>query len=252
MKVCDMSVPDWELWQEMRFVEVWQACALSLSLDPNRMRWVGESETWKLPPGFQISFERGSFPSEAVEALCGKRLQLLVSHVHDQAHFNTVIGTGLDVHKKLSLQDFANWAVNVVHWADLPRELADIAHTPKGSDSASDEQVSPSASGRAYRTDAPAAVALPDAKEAIGTREDGEPLLREGKNTRRAIQAWVTWQANDKVAAGDTKGNLAERIKLIAQRWRFESEKKALTGSNIERMLPPGITGGRRGGRKKK
>ena len=85
----------------------------------------------------------------------------------------------------------------------------------------------------------------------IQTRADGEPWLTKGKNSREDVDAWVKWQAKANVKAGDTTDLLAERIRREADRWGYESERGKLTVASIIKMLPSGITGGRRGRPKK-
>ena len=85
----------------------------------------------------------------------------------------------------------------------------------------------------------------------IGTRASGEPDLVKGKNGRKRVEAWVEWQAKESVKVGDTTDALAERIRLTADKWGYESERGTLTVASIIKMLPAGITGGRRGRPKK-
>lgn len=73
----------------------------------------------------------------------------------------------------------------------------------------------------------------------------GEPSLRKGKNSRDAVQKWVTFQATALKKTGDTTALLAERIELLAAKHGYESERGKITETSIERMLPSGITGGR-------
>lgn len=80
---------------------------------------------------------------------------------------------------------------------------------------------------------------------------DGAPSLKKGRNDREKIGAWVAWQAAYKVKANDTIAELAGRIKLEADRWGYESERKnkdgnyKLTIPNIIKMIPAETTGGR-------
>jgi hypothetical protein len=73
----------------------------------------------------------------------------------------------------------------------------------------------------------------------------GEPFLRKGKNNRKSVEEWVVWQANDKANKFDNIEDLVTSIRLLAERWGFESERQKLTNGNITKMIPSGLTGGR-------
>lgn len=81
--------------------------------------------------------------------------------------------------------------------------------------------------------------------EEIYTREDGEPILRKGKNDRAKVDAWVKWRAAKEVKINDNMNDLATRIKLSAERWGYQSERGPLSISSIVKIIPAGITGGR-------
>ena len=232
-----MNKPDWDYWLHRRKIKLWEACALSINVDPDDLQ--PEPQAWMNGPAGGPLFQSSSFPSESAHSTFRKRLRRLSSYVRDRGaplRFRpSEWGARAQENDEVVLRDFADWAVNVVRWKELPYELAALVHAPKARDSDTAQQVGP-----------------PPARQAIGIREDGEPPLRAGKNSRSAIQEWVTWQAYDQVKDGDTTGTLAERIRLIAERWRYESERVPLTDSTIVRMLPAGITGGRRGSHKKK
>ena len=77
------------------------------------------------------------------------------------------------------------------------------------------------------------------------SQEAGEPYMQKGRNVRAAVKKWVEWQAGEQLHEGDTNNALAERIRLIAERYGYESQREALTASSIARMIPSGLTGGR-------
>lgn len=74
---------------------------------------------------------------------------------------------------------------------------------------------------------------------------DGAPPLKKGKNSCVKVAVWVKWQANKMVKQNDTLPDLIGRIRLEANKWGYESERKPLTNEIIRKMLPPKITGGR-------
>jgi hypothetical protein len=132
-----MSAPDWGLWLSMRAVQVWQACALSLDMDPARIHmdpdgWMVLDAPYRM---IRMPLQPGTFPPESQEAVFDKRLRLLSSHVDDPSHFQVVPGDHAGIERKIMLQEFANWVVNVAHWEGLPPELAGIAQTSKTANS---------------------------------------------------------------------------------------------------------------------
>jgi hypothetical protein len=90
----------------------------------------------------------------------------------------------------------------------------------------------------------------PQSESAVNAQEgpaflDGEPKLQPGPNKRAKVDAWVKWQA-EKLKQDDDNGvDLAERIRLVAEKYGYESERGKMTTPSIITMLPPGITGGR-------
>jgi hypothetical protein len=84
-----------------------------------------------------------------------------------------------------------------------------------------------------------------DAGQQSAQQLSDEPRLQKGKNARKAIKAWIEWQARNIVKNGDTGTKLAERIELLAEKWGYQSERVALKAASIIRMIPAGLTGGR-------
>lgn len=125
--------PDWDFWQSMRTVEAWQACALSLGLDPDSMP-LRPPELFTNPYEY-LNFERGCFPSRPVEVQFEKRLRLLDTYVRDDRYFGPdsypCLG-GSSAYDKISLKDFAKWAVSVMKWVDMPAQLVVIAQESAG------------------------------------------------------------------------------------------------------------------------
>ena len=125
--------PDWEFWLNMPSVKVWQACALSLNIDPDSMRH--SPHGWMAGPGSGPIFEPGSFPNnEAAEAF-GKRLRLLSASITNPAYFrlrSLIMGDASRC--EIYLSEFATWATSVVRWKDMPAELGESAQTKKSTD----------------------------------------------------------------------------------------------------------------------
>lgn len=106
----------------------------------------------------------------------------------------------------------------------------------------------PNPNTHATRVDARAALRTNDNEpddEELHRGLDGAPSLKKGKNNRDKVDAWVKWQANKMVKPNDTLPDLIGRIRLEANKWGYESERKPLTDEIIRKMLPSKITGGR-------
>ncbi|WP_426110414.1 hypothetical protein [Massilia sp. PWRC2] len=115
---------DWEFWRAMPKVWHWQACALSLSIDPDSLKQSPHS--WMAGPGRGPVFESSSFPDRASEDAFDKRLRLLEAHRYDGNFFTlpmakfSNLGSG-----EVLLREFAAWAASV-GWRDIPLELTSL------------------------------------------------------------------------------------------------------------------------------
>ena len=72
-----MSDIDWDFWLNMPTVRIWQACALSLNIDPEKMKQ--HPDGYMTPEGFLFKDE--SFKTNKEKDEFNKRLRLLSSHV---------------------------------------------------------------------------------------------------------------------------------------------------------------------------
>lgn len=129
--------------------------------------------------------------------------------------------------------------VGWVCWDDLNKWMAENTHI---------RFRFPNPNTHATRVDAGAALRTNDNEpddEELHRGLDGAPSLKEGKNNRDKVDAWVKWQANKMVKPNDTLPDLIGRIRLEANKWGYESERKPLTDEIIRKMLPSKITGGR-------
>jgi hypothetical protein len=103
--------PDWSFWPYMSPVQLWQACALSLDIDPDKMK--AEPNSWKAGPGSDHAplFTLTSFPSNAVADGFNKRLRLAMANF------------GGDGRQAISLSDFAEWALSIPLFQYVPAEF---------------------------------------------------------------------------------------------------------------------------------
>lgn len=85
-----------------------------------------------------------------------------------------------------------------------------------------------------------------DEDEQVGD-ERNEPVvtLKEGKNLRAAVEAWVKLTANEIHRNGEKAEALAKRIEQIAEMNLYKSERGPINKGSILKMLPEGLTGGR-------
>ena len=134
------KTPDWkEEWSHKPKVSLWQACALSLDIEPYTLE---HSDTaWMGGPDGGPVFTARSFPSDAVKQSFERRLRVLIANITDNRYFSPYIATTRDVaYDEVRLDEFAAWAMNVVKWDGLPPELVAMAQKPESRASALAEQ----------------------------------------------------------------------------------------------------------------
>ena len=51
-----MSQVDWPFWKAMRTVKLWEACALIIDLDPDKLK--GHPQSWMNGPGAGPMFDK--------------------------------------------------------------------------------------------------------------------------------------------------------------------------------------------------
>jgi hypothetical protein len=118
--------PTWREWIHIPGVRLWQACALSLNIEPNSMK--RSSTAWMAGPGRGPFFEDKSFPSADVKAEFELRLRVLLANLSNRAFFSPgILSTDTPGNHGVALSEFAAWAVSVVKWSDLPPELVAMA-----------------------------------------------------------------------------------------------------------------------------
>lgn len=108
--------PNWSKWRLMRAVNLWQAVALSLDIDPDK---VNHDYNWKA---------EADFFDESQEFI--DRLEVLKDNVGSSALLQPVSMSLADPFgHKLRLRDFAGWA-RQVEWS-IPSELAQLISSAK-------------------------------------------------------------------------------------------------------------------------
>ncbi len=117
-----MKKPDWREWENIPEVKVWEACALSLDIDPHSMKH--DRNGWMGGPGSGPFFEDESFLNSTTKDEYALRLRVLLANLSNRDFFSA--GTLSLVNPAscgVRLSEFAAWAVSVVKWNDLPPEL---------------------------------------------------------------------------------------------------------------------------------
>ena len=107
-------------------VRVWQACALSLGIEPRSMQasrdgWMGGSDNGPC-------FEPESFPNQDAEEEFGVRQRVLCANLSNREFFSPgVISMTKPGNHWVRLSEFSEWAVSEVGWENLPPELVAMA-----------------------------------------------------------------------------------------------------------------------------
>lgn len=130
-----MTKPNWSVWLLMPDVKVWEACALSIGIEPSSME--GEEFHWMDDSGTGPKFTSETFPNHEVENKYKDRLKLLGANLTDRDYFSAGViaygkGAGLC---SVRLDEFANWATSKAKWLDLPPELARLVFNKTNSNS---------------------------------------------------------------------------------------------------------------------
>lgn len=139
-------------------------------------------------------------------------------------------------------------------WID---RYAQALHVPIGAAEVSTAQLEPrpetgaeSQNADAQIAGAGAAVSKDAQGETAQQQTDSEPFLKpKNKNSRDAVRTWVHWQAWALVHKDDKARALVERIWLIADSFKYGSERskdgESMTRATILKELPQMVTGGR-------
>ena len=115
---------DWRYWRHMPEVKQWEACALSLNIDPLNLKH--SSNAWMSGVGGAPKFSLANFPSEAVQTEFDKRLRLLGTSLFKSGYFTTVnkLVMGGRHLATISLDQFARWGLHVE--LEMPPELVTL------------------------------------------------------------------------------------------------------------------------------
>ncbi|BDD92417.1 hypothetical protein PanNE5_18570 [Pandoraea sp. NE5] len=247
-----MSV-DWSFWLGLHTVEEWQACALSLQMDPDYLRLDQYANAYARPESLPV-FDAFCFPTAELEEKFKKRLRLLASTLsagglHFRRPRDVPRGHG---ERKIYLSDFATWALSIVAWDGLPPQLVALAKSAGQSSAGSAVEPPSVPNGVGQRTGSHFGfeVKLSERESAIGAGStptcNAAPELKIGSNAKAAVVAYIGYWAPKLRGKDDTAQALAEKIfdHIPAG---CSGERGAITVPSIVRNLPAGLTGGRKG-----
>ena len=119
---------DWRYWRHIPEVKQWEACALSLNINPDNIKH--SPQGWMAGPGSGPVFLAVSFPSMDVQLEFDKRVRLLGASLFKSPHFtavNNLVRGGRHL-ATVNLREFAAWALHV-EFDDMPPELVAMAAT---------------------------------------------------------------------------------------------------------------------------
>jgi hypothetical protein len=102
--------PDWREWGNIPNVEVWQACALSLKIDPHSLT---KCEEWESDTRDGYPYLRAaSFPSRAIREEFYLRRRVLIANLRKNPEWFTYNSLSAAGNSSLSTSEFAAWAVS--------------------------------------------------------------------------------------------------------------------------------------------
>ncbi len=197
--------PDWKEWKYTPQVRVWQACALSLDIEPYSINFYPLS--WKTGPYADQLFEDESFQSENEKKEFKSRMRILLNNLNSKENpLSFSPNPNRPNLGEVNLSEFASWCSSV-EWS-IPQELAALAKKPNIQDENSipNKKQTRSNENRAFLQDCIAQGVSPDiasiwqhitahkgepnflfrtAGASSATTIDGKPV--EKKNLRRQL-----------------------------------------------------------------
>jgi hypothetical protein len=128
----DIQTPDWSEWLSLPRVKVWQACALSLDIEPNAMN--ASAHGWMAPEGVPF-FDEENFPSPEVMKEFEKRARVLLANMANDSFSAPVLNMASPQLHQLRLDEFVRWAVTKAKW-EIPEPLKSFLAVDAGSSNA--------------------------------------------------------------------------------------------------------------------
>jgi hypothetical protein len=191
------TVPNWREWGNMPNVEVWQACALSLNINPRSLE---QCEDWESDTrdGYPY-FRDASFPSKTISEEFYLRRRVLIANLRKNPEWFTYNSLSAAGNSSLSTAEFAAWAVSKMQWPDLPDKLVELARKPTAAPEQNDVQAPASniAPAKVGTVDSPIPGKLPNisvgklAIEVAWLLEQETHRAATAQEVMKQLQAWA-------------------------------------------------------------
>jgi len=118
---------DWPFWKAMRTVKLWQACALMVGLDPDRLKH--HPQGWMAGPGSGPVFDSRSFSSAQAKDRLDKAMRLAataVSYMEGPIFPKGTPAPGSKGDKDVALSEVVAF-FRSCEWPDIPEPLQSVA-----------------------------------------------------------------------------------------------------------------------------
>lgn len=130
--------PDWSEWLNIPEVKAWEACVLSLDIEPHKLEY--SRNGWMAGPGNGPIFERESFPTDAAKEEFERRLRILVPNISGPNFSPGTLSLENGAYHGVTLKEFAYWATRKLQW-EIPMELRTLADEEQRRRDAEEAQV---------------------------------------------------------------------------------------------------------------
>lgn len=192
-RVSDVRKPNWDVWQLVPEASLWEAVALSLDIEPRKVRFMRHG--WMAGPGAGPLFEEGQdFEDRLLVAV-----RKVMGHPHAQAAMRFGEVNEHELRKAvIHLPEVASWTVSI-GWT-VPPQFAAIARAYKQSVSPAAENGSKPATGRNDNLRLAMIDGYPKCKAAIKRKPKAEEFY-------------------DWLAENDRSGNVDKDVKTGGLRW---------------------------------
>ncbi len=199
----DHVLPDWEMWLDIPEVKLWQACALSLNIEPDSI--APSNDGMGMGMGGESFFRSEKFLRQEIWDKFNKRCRLLdATGRHHRPLYHSI-----------SLQDFVNLTLRFSYPWDMPIELLELAQR------------------REAQTSTPK-------NESVKDDEDIENNEKDKSNTLKAAWMIIARDMADNICRSQRKLGCDPSLQVIADLTAIELEKKILKPTKT-RELPVNI-----------
>lgn len=198
-----VKTPQWQEWKHTPHVRVWQACALSLNIEPHSMQPSPYGSDYESNSSSNLHFLPESFPAEDSKEEFELRQRVLLANLPNRKFFSPGI-LSMDAPNKcgVDLLEFATWATSIVAWEGLPPELVALTQKPE-------KQATLNTDTTAETYDA---VEPPEEARPVTTKEIAKafppPKGRRPENWKRTLSDPPQWMKDARTFSG-RKGTTA-------------------------------------------